>query len=253
MAASILCCCATILLFATISLCQLHPVPQPRAPTPASATAPIPLFLLTISSPQSLDSQDADTKNQIRNTMAHYPLAIDGKNFAALDLVFAADAVANYSTPLNVLTGLPQIEAVLEQALAPVLSQHALSTQVIEIEKGGETAKSVTYFTASQFGMGNMTGKVSKLDQFVGLEHGTLKSRLPIRKTLNRFSSNQYVAGLIFLWPVPRQLGTSGPRMADKASKSGIHGMSFPGLPLLFEPAHCPQGPSIGDVSVFTQ
>ena len=125
-----------------------------------SAQTPIAFFDLPTAYPLSLKQQPAVSQEQIRNTMAHYPLAIDGKNFAALDLVFTQNAVANYSAPLGVLIGLPQIKAVIQQALAPVISQHALSTQVIEIEKGNRKARSVTYFTASQFGTGNKTGKV---------------------------------------------------------------------------------------------
>lgn len=38
-----------------------------------------------------------DVYNAIRNTLAHYPLAIDGKQFSDLSLVFTPDAVANVS------------------------------------------------------------------------------------------------------------------------------------------------------------
>lgn len=125
-------------------------------------------YTLPVAYPLSLKShQDADIQNQIRNTLAHYPLAIDGKNFDALDRVFTKDAVANYPAPLNVVRGLSQIQLVLKQTLAPVLSQHAYGTQVIEVLEGSRSAKSVTYFTASQFGRGNKAGKVRSnlLDQ----------------------------------------------------------------------------------------
>ncbi len=115
---------------------------------------------LPLAYPLCLKPQDADIQNQIRNTLAHYPLALDGKNFDALDLVFTKDAVANFSAPLNVLYGLDQIKLVVKQTLAPVLSQHAYGTQVVEVLASGDRAKSVTYFTASHFGRGNHTGKV---------------------------------------------------------------------------------------------
>ena len=115
---------------------------------------------LSLAFPLSLEPQNGYVLNQIRNTLALYPLAIDGKNLDALHLVFTADAIANYSAPINVLYGLSQIQSVLRQALAPVMSQHAYSTQVIEVEKVSRTARSVTYFTASKFEMGNRTGKV---------------------------------------------------------------------------------------------
>lgn len=154
-----------ILMFAlpaATTIAQAPPNLQVRA-SPSSATGCgdiIPPSGLPTAYPGSLQPQDVETENQIRNTLGHYPLAIDGKNFDALDLIFTEDAVANYSAPLNVLTGLSQIQLVLQKTLEPVLSQHAYSSQVIEIEDGGETAKSVTYFTASQFGTGNKTGKV---------------------------------------------------------------------------------------------
>ena len=46
------------------------------------------------------------------------------------------------------------------QVLKPVISQHTLGTQVIEIAKGGKEAKSVTYLVANQFGTGEKEGKV---------------------------------------------------------------------------------------------
>ena len=51
----------------------------------------------------------------IQRTLATYPLAIDSKDFGLLNEVFTEDAVANYSAPLNILRGLPQIEIVLEK------------------------------------------------------------------------------------------------------------------------------------------
>lgn len=93
-------------------------------------TDPIPPGALPTSYPGALTAQNPAIENQIRDTLNHYPLAIDGKNFDALDRVFAQDAVANYSAPINVLTGLDEIKKVLEQALAPVLSQHSLGTTV---------------------------------------------------------------------------------------------------------------------------
>jgi hypothetical protein len=53
------------------------------------------LFLLVLSHCSLVVSQDA--YNAIRNTLAHYPLAIDGKRFSDLSLVFTPDAVANVS------------------------------------------------------------------------------------------------------------------------------------------------------------
>jgi hypothetical protein len=84
-----------------------------------------------------------DAYNDIRNTLAHYPLALDGKRFADLSLVFTPNAVTNYSAPLNVLNGLPMIEATLEAALRLVSTQHSYGTQLIDINGDG-TADTVT-------------------------------------------------------------------------------------------------------------
>ena len=149
------------LLVLCLLLGTVRSTPQRAAnQTPPESTQGIPLSSLVTSFPLSLTPQGPSAQDQIRNTLAHYPLAIDGKNFAALNLVFTADAVANYSAPLNVLNGLKAIETTLELNLRPVLSQHALSTQVIEISTGGKSAKSVTYYTASHFGQGAKVGKV---------------------------------------------------------------------------------------------
>lgn len=94
----------------------------------------------------------------IRQTLALYPLAIDGKNFGALDLVFATNAVANYSAPINVLTPLSTIQSGLESSLTPVTTQHAYGTQLIDI-LSFDSAFSVTYYTATHFGKGPYVGE----------------------------------------------------------------------------------------------
>ena len=104
--------------------------------------------------------QDPIALEQIRNTLALYPLAIDGKNFAALDLVFSQDVVANYSAPLNVLTPLSTVQSILQKSLAVTQTQHKLSTQVIEIMPHGCQAMSLTYYEAMHFGQGKYTGQV---------------------------------------------------------------------------------------------
>jgi hypothetical protein len=48
-----------------------------------------------------------------------------------------------YSAPLNVLTGLPMIESVLEADLRPVSTQHSYGTQLIVVHRN-ETADTAT-------------------------------------------------------------------------------------------------------------
>ncbi|KAK5741305.1 hypothetical protein LTR17_004011 [Elasticomyces elasticus] len=105
-------------------------------------------------------AQDSMILAQIRNTLALYPLCIDGKDFASLSFVFTEDAVANYSEPLNTLTSLSDIQTVLEASLAPVATQHQLGTQVVELF-GHCAARSLTYFVANHFGKGVYEGQVA--------------------------------------------------------------------------------------------
>jgi hypothetical protein len=92
----------------------------------------------------------------IRNTLAPYPFAIDGKDFAALSNIFAQNVVANYFAPLNILTPLSAVISVLESSLGCVTTQHSVSTQLITV-LSVKSAFSVTYFRAMHFGRGNTT------------------------------------------------------------------------------------------------
>ena len=59
----------------------------------------------------------------------------------------------------------------LEASLAPVNTQHALSTQVVEIFDGEMEARTLSYFTATLFGVGTYYGQVCwlKINSFVCL------------------------------------------------------------------------------------
>jgi len=124
-----------------------------------TGTLPIPLFSLPTLVPDPSFRPDVYDLEAIRNTLAHYPLAIDGKNFPSLSLVFATDAAADYAAPLGVLTPLSTIEAELEAALAPVTTQHLFGTQVIDI-LSPISAFSLTYYTATHFGVGVYYGEI---------------------------------------------------------------------------------------------
>lgn len=110
--------------------------------------------------PPFCTSSTPNTYDAIRNTLNTYPLAIDSKNFSLLSSVFTPDAIANYTAPLGVLTGLPAIASTLQQSLETVMTQHALSTQVIEMLGHGR-ANTTTYYTASHFGVGVWEGEVA--------------------------------------------------------------------------------------------
>lgn len=159
-----------ILTHAILTLQSYAPNACPLNSTlPANLSQAIPFFSLATSYSRALGpNQGPSTISQIRQTVALYPLAIDGKNFAALSLVFTPDVVANYSAPLNVLTGLSTVQATLKQSLMYTDTQHSYGTQVIEVLEGGCTAKSVTYFTATHFGKGKYYGQVCQGMVFLG-------------------------------------------------------------------------------------
>ena len=151
---------ACFLLIFISKILSASKVSCPPNTTPTSNVSAISFAKLPSTYSVATHPQDPIALEQIRNTLALYPLAIDGKNFAALDLVFSQDVVANYSAPLNVLTPLSIVQSVLQKSLAFVQTQHKLSTQVIEIMPHDCQAMSLTYFEATHFGQGNYTGQV---------------------------------------------------------------------------------------------
>ena len=126
-----------------------------------NTTDPVKLFALPVSYSEASLRADSTAQLQIRNTLALYPFAIDGKNFAALHRVFTYDVIANYSAPLNVITGLSNLQSVLNASLFYVTTQHSFTTQAIDVLGEGCEAKSVTYFTATHFGQRDYYGQVS--------------------------------------------------------------------------------------------
>ncbi|ETN41353.1 uncharacterized protein HMPREF1541_03288 [Cyphellophora europaea CBS 101466] len=87
----------------------------------------------------------------IRQTLALYALALDGRNFEALRKVFTTDVRANYSDPIGVLDGVQAIIDTLPPGVTSFAStQHHYGSQYIHI-CGRNTAVSVTYFQATHF------------------------------------------------------------------------------------------------------
>ncbi|KAG6361794.1 hypothetical protein INS49_010023 [Diaporthe citri] len=129
----------------------------------ASFPSPIPFpSLPSLFAPGAdLSAPDPIAESQIRNTLATYTFSIDSKNFTALSSVFHPDAVANYSEPINVISGLPEITATLEASLALFAgTQHNYGTQAIRVYDEGACARAVTYYTAAHFGKGEAEGQV---------------------------------------------------------------------------------------------
>ncbi|RYO77889.1 hypothetical protein DL766_006310 [Monosporascus sp. MC13-8B] len=93
----------------------------------------------------------------IKNTLSLYCIALDTKDFRLLEQVFAEDVDAKY--PFAAMKGVRDVADAIQKRLAPIASQHALTTQTISIAADGKTAEAVTYFTGIHFGQGKWKGK----------------------------------------------------------------------------------------------
>ena len=134
---------------ATTSESTYSTTPNPLS-CPNFSPGPEPLYNLATDFPTPI-AVDPVTIEAIRQTLALYPFAIDGKNWASLARIFTTDARANYSDPLGVLNGTDQIISVLTQSLSMFVStQHLYGTQYIEV-CSGSSAVSVTYYRAAHF------------------------------------------------------------------------------------------------------
>lgn len=99
---------------------------------------------------------------QIRNKLSLYTIAIDTQNFALLDQIFIPDVVFDYQVPdTSILYGLPAVKTYLVKALTGFVTQHTLSTTVVEQTdlKGG--VNSTAYLVANFLGQGNLTGSAA--------------------------------------------------------------------------------------------
>ena len=96
---------------------------------------------------------------QIQQTLSLFPLAVDDHNYTILNQVFAANATANFATFAEYLQGLPAIKKGLRDSLANSTSQHALTTQSIDVFEDRK-ASAVTYITGTFFGQGPYAGQI---------------------------------------------------------------------------------------------
>ncbi|KAL8784764.1 MAG: hypothetical protein Q9195_008900 [Heterodermia aff. obscurata] len=94
---------------------------------------------------------------EIRQKISLYALAIDQKNFALLSDVFTPTAVANYP-PNSLVRGLPAIQAFLKTQLGDIVTQHTLSSTVVDFVNP-RAPNSTAYLVAYYFGQGNLTGQ----------------------------------------------------------------------------------------------
>lgn len=101
----------------------------------------------------------AEDELQIRNKLSLYATTIDTQNFDLLDQVFTQNVVVDYQVPgASVLNGLPAVKAYLVKALTGFVTQHTLSTTVVEqLDRKGDI-NSTIYLVANYLGQGNLTG-----------------------------------------------------------------------------------------------
>ncbi|KAK7959467.1 uncharacterized protein PG986_004321, partial [Apiospora aurea] len=96
--------------------------------------------------------------NAIKNTIARYCIALDTKNWELLkSAVFTPDVQADF--PFNHdMRGVDAVSATIQGRLKNIPTQHALTTQMVEIQPDGVTANATTYFTGIHFGRGKWQG-----------------------------------------------------------------------------------------------
>lgn len=87
----------------------------------------------------TLSLQEMSDRFEIQDLIVSYCYAVDNRDFDALDNVFTADAVIDYSEMVGVKGPLPQIKAFLSESLVKMINyQHAVSTTQYKIS--GDTA-----------------------------------------------------------------------------------------------------------------
>ncbi|KAK4993999.1 hypothetical protein LTR66_005882 [Elasticomyces elasticus] len=96
----------------------------------------------------------------VQNVIAQYCFALDGKRFDALAQVFTADVDASYPFPGGRLKGCEAVQEAIRGRLGRITTQHALTTQCINIDPGAKSAHARTYFTATHFGREERAGEV---------------------------------------------------------------------------------------------
>ncbi|WP_404476576.1 nuclear transport factor 2 family protein [Novosphingobium sp. BL-52-GroH] len=90
-----------------------------------------------------LSVQEMSDRFEIQDLIVGYCYAVDTQSWDALDDIFAADAVIDYSEMVGVRGGLAEIKQFLANSLAPILAfQHAVSTTQYKIE--GDRAQTRT-------------------------------------------------------------------------------------------------------------
>jgi hypothetical protein len=90
-----------------------------------------------------MDLKEISDRMEIQDLMVSYCYAIDSSNWAALDDVFTADAIIDYSEMVGVRGNLTEIKAFLAASLSQVAGfQHSISTTQLKFD--GDSARGRT-------------------------------------------------------------------------------------------------------------
>lgn len=102
---------------------------------------------------------DPVSELQIRNRLSIYAVALDSKDFNRLNQVFTTDVVGRFGfpPPNDVINGLETVKKFLAGALDDIVTQHTLSTTVVEFSSP-TAANTTTYLVANYIGQENQTG-----------------------------------------------------------------------------------------------
>lgn len=123
--------------------------------------AALPAYILPAYAIHTEDPTIIDSIVSIEQTLNIFARSVDTHDYALLDLVFSPDATANFATPAGYVDGLPAIKTELQTALTGTVSQHALSTHMINLASNQSImASASTYLQGTFFGQGNLTGQI---------------------------------------------------------------------------------------------
>ncbi|KAH6867253.1 hypothetical protein B0T10DRAFT_362287, partial [Thelonectria olida] len=94
----------------------------------------------------------------IRNCIARYCIGIDLRDWDIFSNAFLDNAKVYFPEPVGAIEGIAALKATVQGMVGTLGTQHALSTQLIELT-GEKTAEVTTYCRTVLFGVGKDEGK----------------------------------------------------------------------------------------------
>lgn len=141
-----------VLGLAALTIAESQNTTSSRSCPPIGVTTISPYDISALLRPTT-NIDDLLTIQTISDTLAIYPLAVDGQNWDVLDLVFTPDAQTSYPAPIGNFSTLQDLKTGLAAALSKAVftsTEHAYATQIINV-CAIDAAVSVTYVVANQF------------------------------------------------------------------------------------------------------